>query len=147
VLTNNDTTTLTLQANLSHQTQLDYPGLPAVGTLDKSGFLQPVHHAAQRDRLNFNEVREAALIDSFMAPQHRQHAPLGTRKSTAPRPFIKGAAHQMRHVRYHCSKIIWFRHARHIIAMLIIGNLLNVDWFVGVLSKPADTDAAVRLRT
>lgn len=38
VLTNNDTTTVTLQANLSHQTQLDYPGLPAVGTLDTSGF-------------------------------------------------------------------------------------------------------------
>lgn len=50
VFSDKETTTLTLQARISRREQKDYPGLPAVGTLDRSVFkIDPSLFPAERD--------------------------------------------------------------------------------------------------
>src|SRR3569623_650940 len=81
--------------------QVDQPNA-AVGwiatPLDQPGFLEPVDHAAERDRLDLEQVGEAALVEALMARQGRQRAPLRARHADQARALIEASPHQARNV-------------------------------------------------
>jgi hypothetical protein len=83
--------------------------------LDQTPRLELVDDAAKRDRLDFQEVSQAALVDALVVRQIRQHLPLRPRQAVAERVLLKASLEQScdvmqqkskcRRVRFHGGSI------------------------------------------
>src|SRR5258705_13426148 len=72
--------------------------------LDQAQRLELVDDAAKRDRLNFQQVSQAALIDALVVRQIGQHLPLRARQAGAARVLLKASPQQPRDVMQQKSK-------------------------------------------
>ena len=57
--------------------------------LDEARFLQAVDHSRRRDRLDFEQLCQPALLDAFVAQQDREDLPLRARDAHLPRAFVE----------------------------------------------------------
>ena len=57
--------------------------------LDEARFLQAVDHSRHRDRLDFEQLCQPALLDAFVAQQDREDLPLRARDAHLPRAFVE----------------------------------------------------------
>src|SRR6195256_3339231 len=81
---------------------------PPVGRIrmpfDQTARLEPVDDAAKRDRLDFQQVSQAALVDALVVRQIGQHLPLRPRQAGAARVLLKASLEQSRDVMQQKSK-------------------------------------------
>ncbi len=64
--------------------------------LDQTPRLELVDDAAKRDRLDFQQVGQAALVDAFVLRQIGQHLPLRPRQAGVSRVLLKASPQQSR---------------------------------------------------
>ena len=62
--------------------------------LDEAGFLHPVDHAAERDRLDLEPLGVERLIAAWMPLEIEQQAGLRRRHPCFPHPLVESAAQQ-----------------------------------------------------
>src|SRR6266446_212288 len=81
---------------------------PPVGrirtSLDQTPRLKLVDDAAKRDRFDFQQVSQAALVDALVVRQIGQHLPLRPRQAGAARILLKASLEQSRDVMQQKSK-------------------------------------------
>src|SRR5882672_5309064 len=83
--------------------------------LDQAQRLESVDDAAKRDRLDFQQVSQAALVDALVVRQIGQHLPLRPRRAGTARVLLKASPEQScdvmqqktkcRRVRFHDDSI------------------------------------------
>src|SRR2546430_13975334 len=76
--------------------------------LDQAQRLELVDDAAKRDRLDFQQVSQAALVDALVIRQIGQHLPLRPRQAGVSRVLLKASPQQSRDLvqqKSKCSRI------------------------------------------
>ena len=90
---------------LGEMQQPDAAVLGMGAPLDELRLFQPVEDARQGDRLDFEDLGQAALLDALVARQMRQHRALRAREPEPARILLEALAHQAGHVVQQEAKI------------------------------------------
>ena len=94
--------------------------------LDEPRLLQAVEQTRQGDRLDFEDVGQAALLDALVARQMRQHRALRAREPQPARVLLEALAHQAGHVVQEKTEIaLWMFHRVLLLSMPNISLLMS----------------------